>query len=163
MNRSQNQKIETCEITNELFKKIAQIRDIACEYEEYFDYKRKLGVTGEIGEILACKYWDLKLVKDGGNEGFDAIDVEMNQVQIKSINKQTSKKEKADIRAGRVGEFSNYRFDYCLLLIFNYKYELKEVWKTEYNTIQPVLEKHTSRNPGVKEFIKHASQLQIPV
>jgi len=44
---------------------------------------RKLGITGEVGEILVCAALGLHLVKDPRAEGFDAVDSSGNRIQIK--------------------------------------------------------------------------------
>lgn len=154
--------IETFDIKNKIVLKINQVINIALEYERYFDYERKLGITGEIGEILACFYFDLKLVKNNRNEGFDAIDENQNRIQIKSVRKEPKKGDKTNLRAGRTSRFSEHEFDYCLLLLFNQKYELKEVWKANFKELKNAIEKQKRRNPSIKEFIKYAKQVEIP-
>lgn len=156
------QVVDTINIKNEIVQKIKDVIKIALEYEQYFHNERKLGITGEIGEILASFYFDFKLVKDSRNEGFDAIDRNQKRVQIKATRKEPKKGVKADLRAGRTSKFSEHEFDYCLLLLFDQKYKIKEAWRAEFNNLIEIIEKAPNRNPRIKEFIKHAELVEIP-
>ena len=51
---------ETIEIDNKLINKIKSAIDIALEYEAATNGKRKLGITGEVGEVLVCHKIKLK-------------------------------------------------------------------------------------------------------
>jgi hypothetical protein len=144
--------IDTFKITKKIEAQIHRIIKLALDYEEHFDKNRTLGITGELGELIACKEFNLALVKDKLNAGFDALDKDL-KVQIKSARKQPSKVAKADHHAGRISRFSDHSFDYCILLIFNQNYELFEAWRANFKDIDSLIKKSPRRNPKIKDFI----------
>ena len=64
---------KTIKIDNKLINIIKSAIDVALEYEAATNGERKLGITGEVGEVLACHKLGLKLVLDSRSEGFDAL------------------------------------------------------------------------------------------
>ena len=75
---------ETIIVDAELINKLNSAINAALVYETATHGKRKLGITGEVGELLACHQLGLKLVLDPRSEGFDAVDKYYLRVQIKT-------------------------------------------------------------------------------
>lgn len=157
-----SEQMNSVKIESRIVEKIQQIVKIALEYEEYFDYERKLGITGEVGEILACYYFDLELMKGSRNKGYDALDSDKYRVEIKTLRKEPKKGVDSNLKAGRISSFSKHQFDYCLLLLLDQKYTVKEVWKADFEKLKVIIEKEAKRNPSIKEFVKRADRVVIP-
>lgn len=73
-------------------KRLKQILKIVDELEEeYKDQKRKFTLDGHlfgsIGEVYACEKYNLTL-ENSSKKGYDALDKENNQVQIKVTQRQ---------------------------------------------------------------------------
>lgn len=136
-------------IDDKLVDKIKLAIEAALAYENVTRGKRKLGITGEVGEVLLCRQFGLRLMLDTRSEGFDALDGDGKRVEIK-----TRRSESADLPrdAGRVSKFSEHPFDYALLGLLDSKYRLCEVWRAEYNVLRPVIEKQKRKNPSLSSF-----------
>jgi len=91
---------KTIKIDNKLINKVKSAIDVALEYEAATSGKRKLGITGEVGEVLVCHKLGLKLVLDSRSEGFDALDKNGLRVQIKT--RRSELKDYPRIQVGRV-------------------------------------------------------------
>ncbi len=141
--------LKTIKIDNKLINKVKSVIDVALEYEAVTSGKRKLGITGEVGEVLVCYQLGLKLVLDSRSEGFDAMDKDGLRVQIKT---RRSEIEELPRDAGRTGIFSKHKFDYALLALLNNKYELCEIWQADYNKLKPIIEKQKRRQPSLSSF-----------
>ena len=141
--------METKKIDSDCINIVNKAINVALDYENLFNGKRKLGITGEVGEILACQKLNLKLVLNTINEGFDAIDEDGKKVQIKCCRSET-----LDIspNIARVGRFSNHPFDFAILVLLGRKYEVKEIWRAEYDNIIPLIEANARRNPNIGSF-----------
>ena len=59
-------------ITDKIIDKVNEIIKLALDYEE--STGRRLGVTGEIGEVLVCQKLGLSLMANRNNAGYDALD-----------------------------------------------------------------------------------------
>ena len=140
---------KTIEIDNKLINKIKSVIEMALIYETTTHGKRKLGITGEVGELLVCYQLGLKLVLDSRSEGFDAMDKDGLRVQIKTRRSET---EGLPRDAGRTGIFSKHEFDYALLALLDNKYELCEIWQVDYNKLKPIIEKQKRRQPNLSSF-----------
>jgi hypothetical protein len=139
---------KTIRIDERLIHKLKSAIDAALEYEAATHGKRKLGITGEVGEILVCYRLGLRLVLDSRSEGFDALDKSSRKIQIK-----TRRSEGEGLpRTGRTGSFSRHKFDYALLALLDHKYELREVWRTEYMKLKPIMDKQSRRAPNLSAF-----------
>ena len=114
------------EITQSHIDLLLPVIEKATQYEEIIDHKRKLGITGEIGEVKACFRYGLKLVLDSQSAGYDAIDAEGLRVQIKTRRSELGKKL---TNPTRLSSFSKHEFDYCLLLLLDNNYDIYEVWR----------------------------------
>jgi hypothetical protein len=136
---------------SKLVKKLKQAISIALDYESTLCGKRKLGITGEVGEILTCHLLGLRLVLEPRTEGFDAIDKRGKLVQIKTRRSETEGMLR-DI--GRISRFSNHKFDYALLCLLSHEYEVCEIWRADYKNLKPVISKEQDerRGPTLRSF-----------
>lgn len=132
-------------INKEIVDRINSAIDAALMYENVTNGKRKLGITGEVGEILVCHQLGLKLVLDPRSEGFDAIDKDGRHVQIKTRRRES---EGLPRPGGRVSRFSNHKFDYALLALLDRDYKLCQVWRTPYDKLKPIIEKEQTERSG---------------
>jgi len=140
---------KTIEIDSKLINEIKSAIDVALEYEAATNGKRKLGITGEVGELLVCHQLGLKLVLDSRSEGFDAVDKDGLRVQIKT---RRSESEGLPRDAGRTSRFSKHEFDYALLALLDHKYQLCEIWRADYNKLKPIIEGQKRRSPNLSSF-----------
>ena len=139
------------EVDKKLMKEVKTAIDSALAYESATHGKRKLGITGEVGEVLVCYQFDLRLMLDSRSEGFDALDKGGKRVQIKT---RRSESEELPKDIGRVSRFSAHPFDYALLVLLDHKYQLREVWQAGYNSLRPIIDKQKRRNPNLSLFKK---------
>ena len=140
---------KTIKIDNELINKVKSAIDVALEYEAATNGKRKLGITGEVGEVLVCHQLGLRLVLDSRSEGFDAVDRGGLRVQIKT---RRSESEKLPSKASRISRFSEHKFDYALLALLDHEYQLCEIWRADYKKLKPIIEKQKRRAPSLSSF-----------
>ena len=140
---------KTIEIDNKLINIIKSAINVALEYEAATNGKGKLGITGEVGEVLVCHHLGLRLVLDSRSEGFDAVDKAGLQVQIKT---RRSESEGLPSNAGRTSKFSEHPFNYALLALLDHKYQLCEIWRADYNKLKPIIEKQKRRDPSLSSF-----------
>jgi len=137
---------ETIDIDNKIIRKINLAIDAALMYENVTQGKRKLGITGEVGEIVVCHQLGLQLVSDPRSEGFDALDNEGKQVQIKT---RRSESEGLPRNVGRISRFSDkHKFDYALLAILDKEYKLHEVWRASYEDLEPIIKNEQTERSG---------------
>lgn len=136
---------KTISINKKIVDRIKSAIDAALLYENITNGKRKLGITGEVGEILVCHKFGLKLVSDFRSEGYDAIDKTGKHVQIKT---RRSESEGLPRPIGRVSRFSNHKFDYTLLAIMDRKYSLCQVWRISYSKLKPIIAKEQTERSG---------------
>ena len=154
------QRIQTLKITDGLFKKVSSAINAALAYEKATNGKRKLGITGEVGEIMVCyqlKELGLELVLDSRSEGFDAIDKNGKRVQIKTRRSESGGEPKL---VGRMSRFSDHKFDYALLAFLDNEYNLSRVWKLSYSKILQIKDKEQTERSGPKlySFVKAAGK-----
>jgi len=147
---------KTIKIDNKLIDIIKSAIGVALEYEAATKGKRKLGITGEVGEVLACRQLGLKLVLDSRSEGFDAVDKNGLKVQIKT---RRSESQGLPSDSGRTSSFSKHHFDYALLVLLDSKYELCEIWRSEHDKLIPIIEKQKRRNPPLSSFKQVAQRI----
>lgn len=113
---------------------------------------RKLGITGEVAEVMACDKLELKLMADPLSAGYDAVDEKGKKYQIKS--KRITKNNR-----GRVGTFSKHRFDFLILILLDKNYKVIGIWKADYKKIEPLINKQKRRNPVIRDIIKIANEI----
>lgn len=146
-------KNNTVIIDKELRNIVIDAIKIANKYQ--FKTGRKLGITGEIAEVIVCDKLNLRLLSDRLAKGFDALDKRSQKTyQIKS--KQITK------AFGRIGRFSYHKFDYAILALFDKNYQLTGIWQTSYKKIIPIIEKEKRRNPNIKKFISVSKKIWTP-
>jgi hypothetical protein len=134
-----------------MFQIAAKVTEAELAYERFTDCGRKFGITGEIGEILVCQKLDLLMVKDPRSEGYDAIDRRGYRIQIK-----TRRGEKTELpkETGRLSRFSKHKCDYALMVILNREYQIAEIWQAQMARLNPMIMRHTGRNPTIRQFKK---------
>jgi len=149
---------KTIKIDNKLINIIKSAISVALEYEVATNGKRKLGITGEVGEVLVCHQLGLSLVLDSRSEGFDALDKDGLLVQIKT---RRGESEGLPPDAGRTSRFSEHPFNYALLALLDKKYELCEIWRVDYKKLKPIIDEQKRRAPNLSSF-KRAGRKIFP-
>ena len=142
--------LKTITVDGELINKLKPAINAALIYEAATHGKRKLGITGEVGELLVCHQLGLKLVLDSLSKGFDAMTEDGLRVQIKT--RRSDSNEGLPRNAGRTGRFSKYEFDQALLVLLDNKYQLCEIWRADYNKLKPIIEKQKHQSPSLSSF-----------
>lgn len=140
-------------VDSELLEKIEQAIQVALAYERATTGSRKLGITGEVGEVLICKQLGLRMMLNPRSEGYDAIDKAGRRVQIKTRRSESGDMPK---KSGRLSRFSEHKYDYALLGILDGQYRLTKIWRADYKTIEPIISKQKRRNPSLSSFIRVA-------
>jgi hypothetical protein len=148
--------INAIQIDTNILDIVNNIIESALAYEKMTDNARKIGITGEVGEILACYHLGLRLCIDPRAAGYDAIDSEGKKVQIKTRRSET---EGLPSDVGRIGTFSTHQFDYALLVLLDREYHVAEIWKADYTDVQPIIEKQKRRNPNLSIFKKVSQRI----
>lgn len=152
--QEESEELKTIKITKKVLQVVEQVIQSALEYEKITKEVRKVGITGEVGEVLACYHLGLRLCVDQRAAGYDAIDSDGKRVQIKTRRSET---EGLPRDAGRLGTFSKHPFDYALLVLLDRHYRVAEIWRAEYDDVSLLIEKQKRRNPNLSLF-KKASQ-----
>jgi len=143
-------------VDNVLVQKVKLAIEAALSYEVATSGKRKLGITGEVGEILVCHKMGLRLMLDPRSVGYDALDSHEQRVEIKT---RRSESDGLPRDAGRVSTFSEHKFDYALLGLLDYQYRLCEIWQADYNNLWPIIDKQKRRNPNLSSFKRVAHKV----
>ena len=148
--------IETIILSEKVLDTIQRTIAAALEYEQQTDGARKMGITAEVGEVLVCHQLGLRLVKESRSKGYDAIDSECKRVEVK-----TRRSESVGMpgNAGTTSRFSKHPFDYALLALLDHNYKLCEIWRAEYDALQPILTKRP--NPSLSAFKRAAGECPI--
>lgn len=139
----------TIRVDEKIVDKVCAAIKAALDYEEAMRGKRKIGITGEVGEVLVCHEMDLLLVLDNRARGYDAIDANGQRVEIKTRRSESDELPKD---FGRVSRFSKHPFDYALLAILDHSYRLREIWRADYDALHPIIAKQKRRNPHIGDF-----------
>ena len=143
-------------INSEILERVEQAIQVALDYEIATGGTRRLGITGEVGEVLICKQFKLRMMADPRSEGYDAIDTAGQRVQIKTRRSETGDTPK---NSGRLSRFSEHKYDYVLFGILDAKYRLTRVYRADYEVIEPIIAKNKRRSPSLSAFIKAARQI----
>ena len=125
---------------------IENIIGLSLEYTGRFG--KSLGITGEVGEYKASRLLKLKRAPGNINKGFDAIDPKGKKVQIKTrIYLRNSE---------RTSAFTNFGFDYALLVLLSDKYEITEIYKARCKDIQEKIASQSYKRPAlsIRDFKK---------
>jgi len=134
-------------ITPKILKVVNEAIESAIQYEKITG--RKLGITGEIAEVLISYRLGLELLIDPINPGFDAVH-NGRTYQIKS--------KRSNSLNGRMSRFSEHACDYVILGIFDPKYKLTYLYKVPYNKVLPLIVNEKRRNPPLRRFIEIAGK-----
>ena len=120
---------------------------------------RRLPITGELGELLACKVLNLCRVSEG-NEGYDAVDPQGRKFQIKARAPSLGV-DRVD-RGGRISRFHSFDFDYALLVLFDSQYDLEGIWEADVSSIASEQEKVNNPRAGihVQDFIRLGTNIR---
>ncbi len=143
-------------IDSQLLEKVEQAIQAALNYENATGGSRKLGITGEVGEVLICHELGLLLTRDARSEGYDAVDHSGRLVQIKTRRSETGDTPK---KTGRLSRFSEHAYDYALLGILDSQYRLIQIWRADYEVLDPIIRTQKRRNPTLSTFKRVATQI----
>ena len=143
-------------VTKAMLTAVLKTIEAAIEYEQSTEGTRKMGITGEVGEVLACHQLNLLLCMDSRSQGYDAIDSDGRKVQIKTRRSETPGLPKD---FGRISTFSKHPFDYAILVMLDNSYRPVELWQAEYDAVAPLIEKQKRRNPGLGAFKKLSKRI----
>ena len=143
-------------ISPEIVEQIERAIEVAIAYEKITNGKRKISITGEVGEVLVCKELSLSLATDFLSAGFDAFDTQGKKVQIKTRRESRGKPQRDNARIGR---FSEHQFDYGILAILDSDYRLKEIWKADYDQIMSIVANAPRRNPSLYLYKRVAEKV----
>jgi len=149
-------RLETIKVDDDLVKKLTMAVDAALAYEKAIKGSRKLGITGEVGEILACHALGLDLIIDARSEGFDAIDKNGLRVEIKT---RRSESDGLPRDVGRTSRFSEHEFDYAILVLLDPQYGLSEIWRAEYRDLKPIIDRQKRRDLSLSAFKRVGRQI----
>ena len=119
---------------------IENIIGLSLEYKRRFG--KSLGITGEVGEYKASRLLKLKRAQGNINKGFDAIDPKgKKRVQIKTrIFSRNSE---------RTSAFTNFGFDYAILVLLSDKYEVTGIYKARCKDIREKIARQTYKRPAL--------------
>jgi len=148
--------VQLVDVTPDMLKAVDQAVLAERAYSDSTGGRRKLGVTGEIGEVLYCHTLGLKLSLDSRSEGFDAVDGKGKLVQIKT---RRSESHGLPSDLGRLSTFSKHGFDYALLVVLDSDYHIAEIWRAEQADIASLIESQKRRNPNLGSFKRRASRV----
>ena len=143
-------------VSQDMLDAISKAIHAARAYEHAAEGHRKLGITGEVGEVLCCHLLGLKLCVDPRSEGFDAMDSGGRRVQIKT---RRSESDGLPRDVGRLSTFSRHEFDYALLVLLDPEYSVAEIWRAEYIDIAGLIESQKRRNPSLASFKRKAMRV----
>jgi hypothetical protein len=118
---------------------ITDIINLSLEYKKRFG--KSLGITGEVGEYKASQLLKLKRVPGNINKGFDAIDSKGKKVQIKTRIFSRNNE--------RTSAFTNFGFDYAILVLLSDKYEIIEIHKAHCKYIQKKIDSQSYKRPAL--------------
>ena len=150
-------------ISDEIIEKLNSAIKTSLEFEQVT--KKQLNITSIVGEVLACKAHDLKLVIDDINEGFDALDKDGKRVQIKT-------RRFKGVNSAMTGPLLNKNFetpfDYAVLILLKENYELLGSYKLSSDSINKHFErinenritigKQKRKTMAISQFMKLAQK-----
>ncbi len=140
--------LTTIKINGKIIEKVAQATKVAVEYEKLTG--RKLGITGEVGEVLVCKKLGLQLMADPLSAGYDAV---------KAGKKYQIKTRRVDHRRGKIGRFSKHNFDFAILAILDKNYKIKELYQASYKKLKPLIDQAPRGALSFNQFVRVAKKI----
>ena len=111
--------------------------------------------TPLIGELSACKSLGIRWCPCAG---YDARDGE-TRYQIKTRRRSDPQKE---IKRGRVGKFRNNDYDFGLLVILDYQFETKGIYRLRRDEVIRLQDKEGGSGIHVSTFMKAAGHSLVP-
>jgi len=141
--------VESTSITEEILETVNLAIVAEMTYQKLTSCGRKFGITGEVGEILACKFLGLRLVKDPRSMGYDAVDGSGLRIQIKARRSETMLSPNL---GGRLSRFSEHPYDYALMVLLSNEYKVLAIWRASAIELDPIIKKHKRRNPTLRQF-----------
>lgn len=107
-------------------------------------------ITRLLGVAYACARLNLT---EEDTEGYDARDAGNLRVQIKS---RAPEKQQYVNHVGTVGSFTNFKFDYALLVMMDGDFELHEIWRAAPASLEPLHARLTNPHRGIRvgDFLK---------
>lgn len=101
---------------------------------------KPLGITGEVGEVLAARLLGLQLA-DARQAGYDAVSSDGNRVQIKARSVFPDSKP-----GQRVGSIRlDHDWDTVVLILMNQDFEPLEVFEAKRSVVERELQRRGSR------------------
>jgi hypothetical protein len=143
-------------ISAKLLRSVRMVISHAMVYERLLSCGRKMGITGEVGEVLACHKLNLRLAKHPRCAGFDALDNKDQRIQIKT---RRGERETGRLPAGRMGVFSKHTCDYAILVLLDASYEISEMWRLSGKDLKKLLRGNKRRDPNICEFKRGATRI----
>lgn len=123
-------------ISDEIIEKLNSAIETSLGFEQLT--KKQLNITSIVGEVLACKAHNLKLMVDDINEGFDALDKDGKRVQIKT---RRYKGVKSALTGPLLDKNYNIPFDYAVLVLLDEKYKLIDTYTLNSDSIKQHFER----------------------
>jgi hypothetical protein len=106
---------------------------------------KPLGITGEVGEVIAADLLHLKLT-DARNPGFDAIGPDGRRIQIKSRCILPAAKPGQRVGGIRL----THEFDTVMLVLMDEAFEPLEIYEANFTDIKAALEQPGSKSRNVR-------------
>ncbi len=141
----------TVKISPLIMEAVADAIRVAITYEQLTG--RKLGITGEVAEVLVAKALGLSLLADSINTGYDAEDEKGQTYQIKATRKIKN------LHIGRIGTIANHPFDVLVVALMDASYVIKELYSLSYAIAEPLAARHGRRNPTIREVINAGKRI----
>ena len=140
--------MKTIKVSKKILKAITLAVKAATQYEDATG--RKLGITGEVAEVLASNELGLELLADPIYPGCDAIDSRGKCYQIKGARKANTQKNP---RAGRIGTIASHKYDFLVLVLMDFDYKPRGmIYKLSYRKAEELAKRHKKRNPPIRSI-----------
>lgn len=123
-------------ISDEIIEKLNSAIETSLDFEQLT--KKQLNITSIVGEVLACRVHNLKLMVDDINEGFDALDQNGKRVQIKT---RRYKGVKSALTGPLLDKKYDTPFDYAVLVLLDEKYKLMDSYTLSSDSIRQHFER----------------------
>ncbi|MDR3504121.1 MAG: hypothetical protein P4L79_16255 [Legionella sp.] len=137
-------KPEAIKVSKKTLKAVVVAIRAAIQYEKAAG--RKIGITGEVAEVLVSHRLKLKLMINPIHPGCDAIDSQRRSYQIKSARKI------GDLHKGRIGTISKHRYDFLIVALMDFNYKIKEIYKMPRSAAEKLAQKSKRRNPPIRSL-----------
>ncbi|WP_091011974.1 hypothetical protein [Paenibacillus amylolyticus] len=125
-------------------EKAFEIAQKSIPYEH--KYGKSIVQYGELGECFAGYCLNLYISKNLVQAGYDALDIDMNRVQIKT--KRLHSKGKT------LSKLKEEGYDYCLLVLLNDNYTLNDIFRLEKSELDAILANKKTKRIELSDFTK---------